>query len=257
MSITIPDTLDPVRNSRYPHRPRVLFLLRRRPDSSAEAFERAVRMWRTEREQGFGFGSITARAGVAMQEEQEAISGLFRRSGTEVVPIDGYVSFDLQSYAPAAADFEMIFQAAEGCLDTLRDVIVPAESIAYAGIANLVIPGVAPTSMILILNRTERISLKEYNEWWVRHADDHRQDNPGQAGYHQLHIDPGLNAMAARAAGVSTSDCCIVDMMYVGRIESAFSRGAGRSAEEARRLSADITAHVSRASVSGSFMKEV
>jgi hypothetical protein len=255
--VTIPDALTPVFKSPYPFRPRLLFILRRRPDASREAFTQTLRDWRRRKEFGVESGSIIARAGAAMVEEQEIISGRFRAGGIEVTPLDGYVSLDMESYDPTPAEFDTMLKAANGCLDTLAGVINPAESIAFAGIANLAIPGFAPISMILILDRAKGLSLKQYNEWWVRHGDDHRRMNPAQVGYHQLHIAPEFNALAAKAAGVATTDRCIIDHMYLRRPSDGFSDGGDPSSEENLALWADIDAHVSMAAVSGSFMQEV
>ncbi len=257
MPLIVPDALAPVLKSRYPHRPRALFLLRQQPDASAESFRDALRDWRRQRAFEVGPGSIVARAGAAMVEEQELISGRFRRRGVEVTPVDGYVSLDIESYEPTADDFETLLGEADGCLDSLVDVIDPAGSIALAGVANLVIPGVAPLSMILILDRAEGISLEQYNEWWVRHGDDHRRANPAQVGYHQVHIAPELNVRAAEAAGVSTTEHCVIDFMCLGRLQDAFSAGGEQSRDDARALAADIAAHVSFATVTGSLMHEL
>jgi hypothetical protein len=255
--VTLPDTLMPVLESPYPHRPRLLFLLKRRQDVSHEIFEQALGDWRRQRQGDVGFGSVVARAGVAIPGEQELINARFRAGGTEVTTIDAYVSLDLESYEPTAADFETLISAPDGCFDALGEAINPAESVAFAGIANLVIPGVAPLAMILLLDRAQRLSIAQYNEWWVRHGDDHRRLNPAQVGYHQLHIAPELNALAAAAAGVSTTDQCVIDVMYLGRLRDAFPRVGNRSKEEERALAADIGAHVSMATVSGSFLREV
>jgi hypothetical protein len=255
--VTLPDALLPVLESPYPHRPRLLFLLKRRPAVSRETFEQALRDWRRQRHVNVGFGGVVVRAGVVIPEDQELISARFRAGGTEVTTLDAYVSFDLESYEPTAADFETLISASEGFSSALGNAIDSAESVAFAGIANLVIPGVAPLAMILLLDRTEGLSVEQYNEWWVRHGDDHRRLNPAQVGYHQLHIAPELNALAAAAAGVSTTDQCVIDVMYLGRLRDAFPRVGNRSKEEERALAADIGAHVSMATVSGSFLREV
>lgn len=255
MSITIPDALTPALNSKYPHRPRIQFILRRHPEATREAFEQALGNWRRAREFNVQFGSIIARAGAAIPEEQAFISGFFR--GLAVSPLDGYISLDIESYEPSAADFATLLKAAEGCLDSLAEVIDPSESVAYAGVANLVIPGVAPLSLILILDRAKGLSVAQYNEWWAHHADDHRRLNPAQVGYHQLHSAPELNAAAAKAAGVATPERCVFDFMCIAQPADAFPVNSDRTEEEARALSADIGAHVSFAAVSGSFMREL
>ena len=251
---TIPNALAPVMTSQYLHRPRALFVLRRRPDVSQKAFEQALCDWR--RQKKFGAG-IIAQAGAAMVEDQEIINGFFRPGGVEVMAIDGYVSLDVASYDPIPSDFETLLKAADGCLDTLKDVIVPAESIAYAGISNLGIPGVAPISMIMILDRVKGLTLEQYNEWWATpHGDDHRRLNLTQIGYYQIHVAPEFNALAAKAAGVATTERCIVDIMYLARLKDAFSN-LDPASEEARAFNIDIGAHVSMATVSGSFMQEL
>jgi hypothetical protein len=257
--VTLPAALLPVLKSPYPHRPRLLFLLKRRQDVSHETFEQALLDWRRQRQVDVGFGGVAVRAGVVIPEEQELINARFRAGGTEVKTIDAYVSLDLESYEPTAADFETLISASGGCFGVLTDSINPAESVAFAGIANLVIPGVAPRAMILLLDRAQGLSIEQYNEWWVRHGDDHRRLNPAQVGYHQLHVAPELNAAAAAAAavGVSTTDQCVIDVMYLGRLRDAFPTVGNRSREEERALSADIAAHVSMATVTGSFMREL
>ena len=245
---TIPNALAPVMTSQYLHRPRALFVLRRRPDVSQKTFEQALSDWR--RQKKFGAG-IIAQAGAAMVEDQEIINGFFRPGGVEVMAIDGYVSLDVASYDPIPSDFETLLKAADGCLDTLKDVIVPAESIAYAGISNLGIPGVAPISMIMILDRVKGLTNERYNEWWIRHADDHRRVNPTQLGYYQLHVAPEFNAVAAKAAGVSTTDHCIIDHMHLLRLQDAFPQG------NPLEIFPDMFDYVSRATVSSSFMREL
>jgi hypothetical protein len=257
MSKTLPAALNPVSKGLYPHRPRLLFVLKRRTDVSREAFEDALRAWRQQWAFGVEFEGVIARAGAASVEDQEFLSGAFRAGGTEITPLDGYVSLDLESYDPTAADLDRLIGLAEGCLDTLTGVIDSAESIGFAGIVNLVIPGFAPLSMVLILDRLEGLTVEQYNEWWVRHGDDHRRTNPAQVGYHQLHIAPELNAAAAKAARVSTTDRCIIDMMYLGRTRNAFSDQVDHASEEARAMSVDINAHVSMANVSGGLMREL
>lgn len=247
----------PVFKSPYPYRPRLLFVLQRRADVSPDAFTQALRDWRRRKEFAVEAGSIIARAGAAIVAEQEIIVGRFRAGGIEVTPLDGYVSLDMESYDPTPADFDTLLKAANGCLDVLAGVINPAESMAFAGIANLVIPGFAPISMILILNRAKGLSLKQYNGWWVRHGDDHRRMNPAQVGYHQLHIAPEFNTLAAKSAGVATTDRCIIDHMYLRRPSDGFSDTDDPSSEENHSLWADIYAHVSMAAVSGSFMQEL
>lgn len=254
MSLTIPNALQPALTSRYLHRPRALFVLRRRADVSRETFEQALCDWR--REQKFEAG-IIVHAGAAKVEDQEFLSGRFRLGGINVTALDGYVSLDVDNFEPTPADFEKLFKATEGCLGALCKVIDPAESIAFAGVVNLVIPGDAPISMILILDRVKGLTLEQYNQWWVDpHGDDHRRLNLTQIGYHQIHVAPEFNALAAKAAGVSTTERCIIDIMYLARLKDAFSNLDPKS-EEARAFNADIGAHVSMATVSGSFMQEV
>ena len=249
MSITtIPAALAPVMKSRYLHRPRALFVLKRRPDVSPKAFEQALRDWKQQKKFGAG---IIVQAGAAMVEDQEIISGFFRAGGIEAMVIDGYVSLDVANFDPTPADFDTLFKAAEGCLDTLMGVIVPAESIAFAGISNLAIPGVAPISMIMILDRATGLTIERYNEWWIPHGDDHRRVNPTQIGYHQLHIAPEFNAVAAKAAGVSTTDRCIIDHMYLARLKDAFFEGNPLD------YFPDMLDFVSMATVSSSFMREL
>ncbi len=257
MPTTIPEALRPALNSAYPHRPRLLFLLRRRPEASLEAFEQALGNWRRRWPHGVDFGSVVARAGAQIVKQQAAMSARFSAGGAEVSAFDGYVSLDLESYAPTAADFDKLFGLAKGCLDSLRDVVDLAGTIALAGVVTLVIPGGAPLSMILLLDRPKTLTLEQYNSWWIHHGDDHRRLNPAQVGYHQLHIAPEFNAAAAKAAGVSTTDRCIIDVMYLGSLGDAFSKPGDRSAEESRALAADIGAHVSMASVGASFFKEL
>jgi hypothetical protein len=253
----IPSTLEPVLKGRYPHRPRVLFLLRRRSDVGELTFRRALSHWRRQRDAGVEFGTVIARAGAAISERQDALNEQFRATGAEVTAIDGYVSLDLQCYDPTPDDFTTLFTAAAGCLDTLADVIDPAESIAQAGVANLVIPGFAPLSMILVLDRLPGISVEQYNQWWVRHGDDHRRINPAQAGYHQLHIAPEYNALVAEATGTAVTTRCVIDIMYLGDLRDAIAEVADPAGEASRALAEDIGAHVSFASVQGSFMCEV
>lgn len=257
MPVTIPDALTPVFQSPYPYRPRLLYVLRRKPDVSHEAFVQALSNWRRERDYSVQAGALVLHAGAAILEEQERINRQFSPGGIEVAPLDGYVSLDLECYEPTAADFETLFKAADGCLNSLAPVVDFAESIAFAGVANFAIPGFAPMSMLLILNRANGVSLKQYNAWWVRHGHDHRRINIGQAGYHQVHTAPEFNAIAAKAAGVATTEQCIVDHMYLGRLDAAFASGGHGSAEEAKAYWADINAHVSMATVSGSFFREV
>ena len=61
MSLTIPKALLPVLSSKYPHRPRLLFILRKHPEAGAEAFAKALRDWRRGWEFDVVFGSLVAR----------------------------------------------------------------------------------------------------------------------------------------------------------------------------------------------------
>lgn len=258
MSLSIPKALKPALTSRYPHRPRVLFILRRRPEASPADFEQALGDWRRQWSAAadVGFSSFIARAGAADVDAQGKLDEQFRVSGAEVSAIDGYVSLDLECYEPTADDFATLFTAAQGCLDTLLHVIDPAESVALAGVANLTIPGFAPLSLILLLDRLPGLSVEQYNEWWVRHADDHRRTNLTQAGYHQLHVAPEFSALVADGTGSAVTDRCVIDVMYLGRQSDAIPSDP-LSGDAARALAADIGAHVSFAAVSGSFMREL
>lgn len=257
MQLSLPETLQPALGSIYPRRPRILYLLRRRPDAAREAFEVAVGEWRQAWPHGVAAGALIARAGVAITEREEDVTSRFRPAGTEVVPIDGYVSLDLESYAPTAADFKVLFHAAHGCLDALDAVVDRAGTIALAGVASLPIPGYAPHSMILLLDRVPSLSRLQYNQWWVRHGDDHRRGFPAQAGYHQLHTDPAFNARAAEVAGTSTTDMCITDLMYIGDLDDAFASVIDPNSTDGQAIGADIGSHVSVAKVTGSLFKEV
>lgn len=257
MQLSLPETLQPALESIYPRRPRILYLLRRRPDAPREAFEVALGQWRQARPFSVEAGALIARAGVAITERQEDINSRFRPAGTQVVPIDGYVSLDLENYAPTAADFKVLFQAAQGCLDALDAVVDRVDTIALAGIANLPIPGYAPQSMILLLDRVPSLSRLQYNQWWMRHGDDHRRGFPAQAGYHQLHTDHAFNARAAEAAGTSTTEMCIVDLMYLGDLDDAFASVIDPASADGQAIGADIGSHVSVARVTGSLFKEV
>lgn len=254
MSDALPSSLQPVLTSDYPIRPRLLFLLQRREGVAPQAFEQALRRCREKFPAAVEARSVIARAGAAIAEEQQFIDRAF--GALPVTPVDGYLAIDLESYEPGPADFQRLFAIAADCLTPARDVIDAAGSTAYAGIANLPIPGYAPLSMILILDRAAHLSLEQYNRWWVHHGHDHRQTNLGQAGYHQLHIAPEYNSAAAEAAGVSTSEQCIIDMMYLGSRKAAFSPGDPESAET-KRISAEIGEHVGYGQVRGSFFREL
>jgi len=221
MTGTLPAALSPVLNSRYPHKPRQLFMLRRYTSSSAADFAAGLRAWCRRWPVEVGFGSVVARTGTTMAERQESFSGNFRAGGAEVNSFDGYASLDLECYDPSAADFATLLAAAKGCLDLLDGLIDPATSFALAGIANLVIPCHAP--------------LEEYKAWWNHHADDHRRFNPAQPGYSQLHIAPELNATAAAAAGIGTIPHCVIDIMYHADLGDAFPKPGARSVEDRGR----------------------
>lgn len=257
MTVTIPAALQPVLGSKYPHRPRILYLLKRQVGVSDDAFEAALRGWRQQWSYDVSFGSLVARAGVGMADQQEVISARFRAGGIEVQPYDGYVSLDLECYAPSEADFDRLFGIAKGCLDLLDGVIDKVGTLAVAGVTNMVIPGCGPLSMILELDRVQSFTLEEYNHWWVHHGDDHRRFNPAQLGYNQLHNAPEFNALAAAAAGVSTTPLCVFDIMYLADVHDGFPKPGGRSEEEARAMSMEIGQHVSFAAVNGSYFKEV
>jgi hypothetical protein len=256
MSLSIPAALKPALTSKYPHRPRVLFVLRRRAETSQATFERALRDWRRQRIVDVDFGAVIARAGAAMVDLQGDLGEQFRASGADVTAVDGYVSLDLECYEPTGDDFATLFTAAEGCLRSLRHVIDPSESIALAGVANLTIPGFAPLSLILLLDRLPGLSVEQYNQWWVRHGEDHRRSNLAQAGYHQLHVAPEFNALIADRTGTATTDRCVIDVMYLSKPGDAIPSDPP-CGDEARELAADIGAHVAFASVSGSFMREL
>lgn len=257
MAVSIPAALQPVLGSKYPHRPRILYLLKRREGVSDDAFEAALGGWRQQWPYDVSFGSLVARAGVGITDQQEVISGRFRAGGIEVEPYDGYVSLDLECYAPTEADFACLFDSAKGCLDSLDGVIDKAETIAVAGVTNMVIPGTGPITMILVLDRVQSFTLEEYNHWWVHHSDDHRRFNPAQLGYNQLHNAPEFNALAAAAAGTTTTPLCVFDIMYLADLHDGFPKPGGRSEEEARAMSMEIGQHVSFKTVNGSYFKEV
>lgn len=257
MALTIPETLEPVLGSIYPLRPRLLYLLRKRATASPEALETALAQWRRDQPYGVATGGQLARAGVAIAERQQDVDGRFRPAGAEVTPVDGYISIDLEIYAPAATDFERLLDLANGVLHSLDVVVDRKQSIALAGIASLPIPGFAPFSMILHLDRPTSLTWLQYNTWWVHHGDDHRAAFPTQAGYHQLHTDPGFNTRAAQAAGTSTSDLCITDIMYLGDLKDAFANMMDKASENARRVQAEISANVAFTKVIGGLFKEV
>ncbi len=256
MIMALPETLLPALASQYPSRPRIIYLLNKRPEASREDFEAAIGKWRRAQPIGVEAGSLLARAGVAIVERDD-VAARFLLAGSEVTAIDGYVSLELESYAATEADFDTLFAAAQDCLAPLDGVVDTATSIALAGVGLLPIPGYAPLSMILLLDRPATLSHLEYNTWWVHHGFDHRRGFPAQAGYHQLHNDPAFNARAAQAAGTTTTDMCITDIMYLGDLDDAFASVIDRTCEDGRAVSADIGAHVSVAKVSGSLFREV
>lgn len=256
MPTALPETLQPALNSHYPSRPRILYLLQKRTGASWSDFEAALGQWRKARPGDVAAGSLIARAGAAIVERDD-VAARFRLAGSAVSVIDGYVSLELESYAASMTDFDTLFAAAQGCLDSLDAVVDRSASIALAGVGLLPIPGYAPLSMILVLDRLPTLSLLEYNAWWVHHGDDHRLGFPAQAGYHQLHNDPAFNARAAQAAGTATTDLCITDIMYLADLGDAFASVIDRTSAEGRAVSADIGAHVSVAEVRGSLFREV
>lgn len=257
LTMTVPAALEPVLANIYPHRPRVLYILKKRAEVDDASFVDALRAWRTQWPVEVGFGSVVVRAGAAIADQQEVISGRFRAGGIEVATYDGYVSIDLECYAPTPSDFARLFEIAKGCLDLLDAVIDKPGTVAFGGVTNMVIPGNGPLTMILVLDRVPTLSLEDYNSWWVHHSDDHRRFNPAQLGYNQLHNAPEFNALAAEAAGVAATTQCVVDIMYLADIHDGFPKPGGRSAEEARAMSIEIGTHVSFAAVSGSYFKEL
>ncbi|WP_072801615.1 hypothetical protein [Rhodococcoides yunnanense] len=257
MSLNIPTELNPVLGNRYPHRPRILFVLRKKSSASKEAFEQALTTWRSERPSGVSIGSLSARAGVQVEERQEDVSGRFRPAGVEVTSWDGYVSLDLENFDPKDTDFESLLAASTGALDSLDDVVDRSASLTLFGVANLVIPGGGPYSMLLILDRKDHLSIEEFNDWWIRHGNDHRKAYVGQAGYHQLHIAPEFNKLAAEASGTSTTDLCIIDLMYLADLDDAFANTFEPGGPEAKAMSADVAGNVSMAEVGGSLFREV
>ncbi|MFZ2997917.1 hypothetical protein [Sphingobium sp.] len=254
--MALPETLLPALGSQYPSRPRIIYLLSKRHEASAEAFAAAVGAWRRAQSFGVEAGAVIARAGVAIAERDD-VAARFGPAGSEVTGIDGYVSLELESYAASEADFDALFAAVQGCLDPLDAVVDRAASIALAGVGLLPIPGYAPLSMILVLDRPAGMTHLQYNTWWVHHGFDHRRGFPAQAGYHQLHNDPAFNARAAQAAGTTTTDMCITDIMYLGDLGDAFASVIDRNSEDGRAVSADIGAHVSVTKVLGSLFQEV
>ena len=72
-----------------------------------------------------------------------------------------------------------------------------------------------------------------------------------------MHSDPGFSARAASAAGTTTTDLCINDIMYLGDLNDAFASVLDRSSDEGRRVGAEIGANVSVANVIGSLFREV
>lgn len=254
MSDSLPAALAPVGASAYPRRPRLLFLLKRRPEVDQDQFEKALERCRRQFPAAVAADSVIVRAAAALQAEQQFICEMF--GGAPVALIDGYVTVDLESYDPAPADFERLFSIATTCLAPLADVIDHSGTVAYAGVANLAIPGYAPLSMVLILDKADHLTLEQYHSWWVRHGDDHRRTFPDQAGYHQLHSAPEYSARAAEAAGVSTSDQCIIDMMYLGSRQAATGPG-NPDQQDADRISAEIGSHVGFGNVRGSLFREL
>lgn len=254
MSNTLPSLLQPVLASNYPLRPRLLFLLQRQSGATVEQFEQALIRCREQFPAAVSAGSIIARAGIRIEEEQVFIGKIFQ--GAPVAPIDGYLALDLESYVPNDADFERLLDLARTCLEPASGVIDLPQSTVYAGIVNLAIPGYAPIAMILILNHAAHLTQLQYNEWWVHHGDDHRQMNRGQAGYHQLHSAPEYNDLAAKASGASASEQRIIDMMYLGDIKHAVSAGDPDSADT-QRVGAEIGQHVGFSGLRGSFFREL
>lgn len=255
MSNTLPSSLQPVLASSYPIRPRLLFLLQRQSGVTSQQFAQALSRCRQQfPADAVGAGSVVARAGIGLEEEQSFIGQIF--GGAPVKSLDAYLTLDLESYEPSVADFERLIGLARTCLEPAAGLIDGAASTVFVGVANLAIPGYAPLAMILNLNRAPHHSLEDYNSWWVHHGDDHRITNPGQVGYHQLHSVPEYNAAAAKAAGVSVSELCIIDMMYLGSKQHAVSAGDPDSAET-QRVSAEIGQNVAFGTIRGSFFREL
>jgi hypothetical protein len=254
----IPAALTPALEGPYSHRPRVAYILRRKPEASAEAFAKGLAEWRREHDNGVGVGAISARAGAAIPDAHDRLVAIFGDFADRVTSIDGYVSLDLESYEPSPEDFDVLFEAAGGCLNALADVVDPTESFAAAGVANLVIPGVGPFSRILMLERKEGLTMQEYYEWWVEHAADERLLNPSRLGYHQLYHHPDLNAIAARVAGTAAWGEGQMAMAYVSSLEDVPPPARYRASEEQlQEYRESVSSKVDFSNVLGSYMREL
>jgi hypothetical protein len=240
MASRYPD-LEPALTSRFPVRPRILIGLQRNQGVSREEFGAALRDWKSEREVKLRPHNALVRAGLEVPESraelQEVLIGNFSRSsddvGTAISELSGYITLDLEEYHPSDGDFDTLIELASDGLGGLDAVLDRERSFAIAGVAHLVIPGVAPEAMVLFGREQPTVSLVELYEWWLEHGEVAiRIQRPLSVGYHQVQITHGLSDLAADRCGVARSTYSIGDVLYLAQIKDFYDTLRGRATQK-------------------------
>jgi hypothetical protein len=216
--MTLPPTLVPARESRFPCKWRALFGLYAAPGVDLAAFEEGLTGWAHAQERETGHWS---RAGVRIAGSepllQEAIGD---RVGELIEPLDGYLSVDIEHYEPTDGDLVTLLEAVGNLAAGMDGFVDVARSFAMAGLANLVLAGEGPMSMMLMCAHQPEVDPADTNAWWCSFGDVVRMGvSRHMLGYHQVQCDGELSAQAAAASGFATTTFDLGDLVYLTDVE--------------------------------------
>jgi hypothetical protein len=223
--MTLPPTLAPALQSRFPCKWRALFGLYAAPGLDPTAFEAGLTSWARSTSGRLGLGM---RAGVRIAGSepllQEAIGG---RVGEVIAPLDGYLTVDVEQYEPTEDDFLALLGAIRRLAHEMDGLVDPSRSFAMAGLANLVLPGEGPTSMILMCAHRPGVEPVDTNAWWCSFGDVVRRGvSRHMLGYHQVQCDADLSAQAAAASGFAPTAFDLGDLVYLTDVDAFVTANA-------------------------------
>jgi hypothetical protein len=221
----IPATLVPALRSRFPCKWRALFGLYAEMGADHEAFESELTNWCRSRERARGHW---ARAGVRIPGSepllQEAIGA---RVGEVISPLDGYLAIDIEHYTPTDGDFLALLDVVGELASGLPGVVDTTRSFAMAGLANLVLAGEGPESMMLMCAHHPAVEPAATNAWWCSFGDVVRGGvSSHMLGYHQVQCDAERSERIAAASGLAPTAFDLGDLVYLTDVESFVAANA-------------------------------
>jgi hypothetical protein len=121
------------------------------------------------------------------------------------VPIN---SFDavLEISVPIETGPDVLIEAVDGLAGRLGSRFDPTRSAAALGVDHPITDGGGALQIFVCLRRMPGTTHDEFCDYWRNDLVQHTTKTPGKTGYRQLHADPALTSLAARATGVEIDD---------------------------------------------------